>query len=92
MQRSKYERSMPANAPSSGERNLHGRRLRPIYGLEMTGLLGMLRHGGGSFLVWSPLPYHTEGEEAAALIPSEDQLILGQSRAPPGTGDRPART
>ena len=40
----------------------------------------MLRHGGG-FLVWSPLPYHTEGEEAAALIPSEDQLILGQSRS-----------
>jgi hypothetical protein len=29
-------------------------------------------------LVWLPLPYHTEGEEAAALT-SEDQQVLGHS-------------
>jgi hypothetical protein len=34
-----------------GERNLDGHRRRPFDGLEMIGLLGMLGHGGGSFLV-----------------------------------------
>jgi hypothetical protein len=32
------------------ERDLYGHRLRKIDGLEMNGLLGMLRHGGGSFV------------------------------------------
>jgi hypothetical protein len=37
-----------------GERDLHGHRLGRIDGLEMIGILGMLGHGGGSFVVWLP--------------------------------------
>jgi hypothetical protein len=33
------------------ERNLYARRLRQINDLEVVGLLGMLGHGGGSFVV-----------------------------------------
>ena len=34
------------------ERDLHDRSLRGVNELEMIRLLGMLGHGGGSFVVW----------------------------------------
>jgi hypothetical protein len=38
------------------EWDLHRHRPRKVDGLEMIGLLGMLGHGGGSFVVWLPPP------------------------------------
>jgi hypothetical protein len=42
--------------------------------LEVRGLAGMLGQGG-SFVVWLPRPYHTDGEGAAALTSSVQQLL-----------------
>jgi hypothetical protein len=71
------ERSLDVRKGSQQrEGNLHRRRLRLLDELEMVGFLGMLHHGGDSFVGWLPPPYHTEGEGAAALN-SLNQLALG---------------
>ncbi len=56
------------------KRDLNGHGLRAIDELEMRGLVGMLGHGG-SFVVLQPRPYHTDGEGAAALTSSLQQLL-----------------
>ena len=67
-----YERSQ------HGERDLDRDGLCGLDDLEICGRTGMLGHGG-SFLVWLPRPYHTDGEGAAVLI-----LSLLQVQQPPG--------
>jgi len=55
------------------KRDLDGYRLREIDELEVRGLAGMLGQGG-SFVGWLPRPYPTDGEGAAALNSSVQQL------------------
>ena len=61
-----------------GQGNLHGRGRRPLHGLEDDGTSWHASSWRWLLLGWLPPPYHTKGEEAAALT-SENQQVLGQS-------------
>ena len=65
--------------PQQREGNLYRCPRCSLHGLEMAGLLGMLPHGGGSFLVWLPPSYYTKGEEAAALYCVRKSTVFGTS-------------